>query len=129
MTTPIITNGTLTRYRQAEGAYDRGVWEPGASTSSTTPAAAQPEQGLYTRDAGFGDRSAEYIKVYIAATFDLRGEDQYGTKGADEVTHTAYPGRRYRVVRVKDYVFSAFLQHTHAVCLRIDEGSEEAKNG
>jgi hypothetical protein len=127
--TPIITNGTLTRYRQAEGAYDRGVWVPGAETSATSLASAQPEQGQFTKDAGYGDRSADYIKVYVSASFDLRGEDQYGTKGADEIEHTAFPGNRYRVVRVKSHQFSPILAHTHAVCARIDEGSEEAKNG
>jgi hypothetical protein len=127
--TPIITNGTLTRYRQATGTYDRGVWDPGATTTATSSAAAQPEQGEYTKDAGFGDRAAEYIKVYVSASFDLRGEDQYGTKGADEVTHTAFPGRRYRVLRVKSHQYSPILPHTHAVCARVDEGSDGAKNG
>lgn len=128
--TELITNGTGTRYRKAAGAFVNGRWVAGSSTSATVVMALQPEvMGEDTKEALFGDRKAFICKGYIDTAFsdgttDIRGVDQFGQEDADEITHTAFPGDRFRVIRVWDWRSQPFLPHVKFQAIRLDEAKK-----
>ncbi len=119
-----ITNGTLTRYRYASAEFVKGVWTKGAATTATVAAHAEPATlGESAEVLPDGTRARHYSEVFVPASCDVRGVNQYGTEGADELTHTRFPGV-YRVQKVDS--FEGFdelsdLDHVNLIAVRIGD--------
>ncbi len=102
----LITNGTATLHNYLAPTAVRGRYV--AADPEDNPddeeweSSCQPDKGAnYTAFAETGNRSKNYVKLFLPPEATVRPESHYGADAATRFEHTKFPDVTFRVLSVE----------------------------
>ncbi len=121
----LITIGTATLHNFADGTWVRGVYVPADPEDNPEDerheSSCQPDRAAnFTAFNASGNRGVYHVNLYIDPSATIRPESHVGPEQATTFTHTAHPGRTFRVLSVDDWT-SDVIGHKRAKAVSVDE--------